>query len=226
MGDSMRRSLVAVVVGGLLAMPIGAAGQTFVAPKPEGASPRPQATAPAAQPGRQQRRTPTTPASPCVDMTREWVDYRPLLDFPTLQGRINPGEQVTALTVCQAEQAARPNDLRLAFIYARTLEVNDRGTGSTALYRQLSNAGYAPATTQLARAYHLGNGVAANRTEACDLYVKAARAGDAWAFNPAADCLSFQDFAHDPRLACRFFQQAQASGTFQTTNLTREDYCR
>lgn len=159
-------------------------------------------------------------------MTREWVDYRPVLDLPAMQGRMNPGEQATALSTCQSEQAARPNDLRLAFIFARTLEVNDRPTRSTALYRQLADAGYPPAMTQLARAYHLGNDVPADRTQACNLYVNAAQAGDAWAYNPAADCLSFQDFAHDPRLACRFFQRAQSSGTFQTTKLTREDYCR
>ena len=159
-------------------------------------------------------------------MTKDWVDYRPVLDLPAAQGRVSADQQIASVSVCRAEQAARPNDKRIAFILARSFEVNNKGTQSTPLFRQLSDAGLPAATTQLARAYHYGIGVPPNPVQACDLYVKAAKAGDAWALNPAADCLSFQDYAHDPRQACRYFKSAQAKGTFQTMNLTQEDYCQ
>jgi TPR repeat protein len=209
---------------GLLAFPPTVIGQTFVAPKPEAAQPR----APHKAPVQQRRRQPVaaTPVSVCVQMTEDWVDYRPVLDFPALQGRVTQDLQTAALAACESEQRARPNDLRIAFIFARTLEVNNKGVRATPLFRQLMDAGHAPAMTQLARAYYFGSGVAPDRVQACDLYVKAAAAGDPWAYNPAADCLSFQDYTHDPRLACRYFQRAQANGTFQTSDLTREDYCQ
>jgi TPR repeat protein len=224
----MNKRIATVVVCLALALPPSLEAQTFVAPQPKApkasASPPAQSSPRTSQRSRRQTAS-TAPDSQCAQMTKDWADYRPILDFPSAQGRVSYDVQVASVGVCEAEQAARPSDLRVAFLFARALEVNDKGTRATGLYRQLSDAGYAPATTQLARAYRLGSGVAPNPVQACDLYVKAARAGDAWAFNPAADCLSFQDYAHDARLACRFFQQAQRSGTFQTQSLTREDYC-
>jgi TPR repeat protein len=224
----MDKRIVAVLLCLALVLPSPLPAQTFVAPQPKApraaAPPPAQGTARKPQGTRRQGAS-TVANSQCAQMTSEWADYRPVLDSPSAQGRVTRDVQVAAVGVCEAEQAARPGDLRVAFLFARALEVNDRGSRATGLYRQLSDAGYAPATTQLARAYRLGSGVPADPVRACDLYVKAARAGDAWAFNPAADCLSFQDFTHDPKLACRFFQQAQRSGTFQTQSLTRADYC-
>ena len=221
----MDKRLAAVVLCLAFALPPASEAQTFVAPQPKAAAPSaPQGSA--RKPQRSGRRSASTvPDSVCAQMTQGWADYRPVLDFPSAQGRTTYDTQVAAVGVCQSEQAARPNDLRVAFLFARALEVNDKGSRATGLFRQLSDAGYAPATTQLARAYHFGSGVAPDPTQACDLYVKAAKAGDIWALNPAADCLSFQDYTHDPKLACRFFQQSQKSGTFQTTDLTRTDYC-
>ena len=218
----MVRGVIAAAICALLAWPLPSAAQ-FLAPTPEGQ----------AQPAPQQGRTKgggntqrqARPASECETMTRDWVDFRPVLDLPAAQGRASGEQQVAAVSVCEAEQAARPTDKRIAFIFARTLEVNNKGSRSTPLFRQLADANFAPAMTQLARAYHYGLGVAPDPVQACDLYVKAAKAGDAWAYNPAADCLSFQDYTHDPRLACRYFKSAQAKGTFQTTDLSQADYC-
>lgn len=228
-GEGMDKRIVAVVL--CLALPSSppAEAQTFAAPQPKASAPAAPTGSPSASTGQQSRRrgnVSTVPDSQCAEMTKDWADYRPVLDSPSAQGRTTYDVQVSATAVCRSEQSARPNDLRVAFLYARALEVNNKGTQATALFRQLSDAGYAPATTQLARAYHFGSGVPPNPVQACDLYVKAAQAGDTWAFNPAADCLSFQDYTHDPKLACRFFQQAQKSGTFQTYDLSREDYCQ
>ena len=223
----MDKRIVAVVLCLAFALPPPVLAQGFVAAPPSaGGKATSQGGGGGGGTSRGTRRGySTVPDSQCAQMTKDWADYRPVLDFPSAQGRTTYDTQVAAVGVCQSEQAARPNDLRVAFLFARALEVNDKGSRATALYRQLSDAGYAPATTQLARAYHFGSGVAPDPTQACDLYVKAAKAGDIWALNPAADCLSFQDYTHDPRLACRFFQQSQKSGTFQTTDLTRADYC-
>jgi TPR repeat protein len=228
LGEGMDTRLVALVLCLAFALPPSSGAQTFLAPTappPKGAAPHTsQGTSQPSQKSRRQS-TPAAPPSECVTLTKDWVDYRPMLDLPASQGRSTSEILVSSLSACRTEQIARPNDLRVAFLLARTLEVNHKTTSATALFRQLSDAGYAPATTQLARAYHFGSGVAADQVQACDLYVQAAKAGDIWAMNPAADCLSFQDYAHDPRLACRFFQRAQASGTFQTTDLTKADYC-
>lgn len=215
--------VVAAVLCVLLACPLPAGAQ-FLAPAPSGKS---QAAPQQSRQGQSARRSqPARPLSECETMTKDWVDYRPVLDLPAAQGRATADQQIASVTICRAEQAARPNDKRIAFILARTFEVNNKGSQSTPLFRQLADAGFPPAITQLARAYHYGIGTAPDPVQACDLYVKAAKAGDAWAFNPAADCLSFQDYAHDPRQACRYFKSAQAKGTFQTTNLTQEDYCQ
>jgi TPR repeat protein len=222
----MVRALSLLVVI-LLVLEAGAAGaQTFVAPKPEAA--RPRAAAPAPQRQRQRRAAPAPAAAPmtlCEQMTASWVDHRPISDFPALEGRISAEQQRGALRECELEQRMQPNDVRIAFLLARTAEVNNQGKRAVALYRQLADAGYAPALTQLARAYHFGRGVAQDRVEACRLYVEAANAGDAWALNSAANCLSSMASPRDQRMACRFFERAAAENTFQTADYSREDYC-
>lgn len=214
------RRLPTVVVCLVLAG-AGAWAQGFVAPQPQTA-PRAAAKPAASSPARQRR----APATECEQMTKDWADHRPIIDDPAGAGLVTPEQQGAAVAECQAEQARQPSSLRIAFLYARALEVNGHGTRAVGLFEQLANGGYTPALTQIARAYYLGNGVPRDMFEACSRYVDAAKAGDRWAFNGAADCLSFQDFTHDPRLACRYFQKAQASGTFQTTDLTRADYCQ
>jgi len=222
----MGQYFITILTCAILASALPGAGQTFVAPRPsQPAEPAPRAAgATQSQPGRAARQQ-TSPATPCGRSTEGWAEHRPMNDAPVAQGRASPGELFVALDACQSEQAAAPSDRRIAFLLARVFEVNGKGVRATPMFRQLSDGGYAPATTQLARAYAVGSGVARNLTTACDLYLRAAKAGDPWALNPAADCLSFQDYPHDPRLACRYFQRAQASGTFQSVNMAREDYC-
>jgi TPR repeat protein len=217
----MNRAFIAFLSLFLVADAPSVPAQTFVAPKPQVA---PRAATPGSSSARRQPRA-TAPSSLCEQMTREWVDHRPMLDFPALEGRISLQQQQSALGECEAEQRRRPADVRVAFIFARTLEVNNRGSRAAGLFRQLADAGYAPAKTQLARALQFGSGLAKDMVASCELYVDAAKAGDVWAYNPAANCLSFQDFTHDPRLACFFFQKAQSSDTFQSDNLSRTDYC-
>ncbi|TPE49132.1 tetratricopeptide repeat protein [Amaricoccus solimangrovi] len=223
-----------LLVSGLLALagPAGAQGANFAAPKPPGktsapapAPIQPRAPAPQAAPAATQPRA-AAPASACARVTEGWIDYRPLNDSPVAQGRASSGELFVAADACRSEQAAAPGDRRIAFALARTFEVTGKGAQATPLFRQLADGGYPPATTQLARAYRVGSGVIRDQTRSCDLYVKAAKAGDPWAFNPAADCLSFLDYGHDPKQACRYFQKSLASGTFQTINLSRQDYCQ
>lgn len=218
----MRRLLV-VAVCVLVMAGQGVSAQGFVAPQPETATPRASRPPQAASSPTRQRRAPTTV---CEQMTKDWVDHRPIIDDPAGSGLVTPEQQGAAVAECQAEQARQPSNLRVAFIFARSLEVNGHGTRAVGLFQQLANGGYTPALTQLARAYYVGNGVPRDMFEACKRYVDAARSGDSWAYNGAADCLSFQDFTHDPKLACRYFQKAQASGTFQTSDLTRADYCQ
>ncbi|MFO1106669.1 MAG: hypothetical protein U1E34_11255 [Amaricoccus sp.] len=221
----MRAVLIIGVWLALVAQPASdARAQGFVAPQPQATIPQPPAAKPAPGSGRQRRAA--APASPCEQMTRDWVDHRPVIDDPAGAGLVAADQQGAAVAECQAEQARRPSDMRIAFIYARTLEVNGHSARALGLFQQLADAGYGPALTQTARAYYIGSGVPRDMFEACTRYIGAAKAGDAWAFNPAADCLSFQDFTHDPKLACRYFQKAQASGTFQSTDLTRGDYCQ
>jgi TPR repeat protein len=223
-GVEMGRKSAALVTCVMLAFASASAAQTFVAPKPETAAPR-KATGGAA--ATQRSRPAATANSFCEQMTSGWVDYRPMYsDTPAAAGRVGYDQQLAAMTECGAEQQRRPGDIRTAFIFARTLEVNGQGSRAAALYRQLAAAGYTQAKTQLARTLFFGNGVPRDSYAACDLYVDAAKAGDSWAYNGAANCLSFWDYTHDPRLACRYFDQAQRSGTFQTTNVTREDYCQ
>lgn len=219
----MNRRFVNLLSAALFSfIPAASAQDDFVAPRVL-APARPAAPPPSSPTAT--RRTSTASETPCAHVTKGWADHRPRNDTPVAQGRASAGELFVALDACQDEQAAAPSDRRLAFLLARAFEVNGRGVQATPMFRQLSDGGFAPATTQLARAYAIGSGVARNQTAACDLYLRAAKAGDSWAFGPAADCLSFLDYPHDPRLACRYFQRAQASGTFQNTNLTREDYC-
>ena len=237
-GGGMNARFFPVSLGSLFLLATAAFGQgepTFVPPRPETAARPPAAAQPAAQPRgaspaeprRQTAAAPRAPAtnSPCQHVTQGWADYRPLNDSPVAQGRATSGQIFVALDACASEQAAAPGDRRIAFLLARAFEVSGKGQRATPMFRQLSDGGFAPATTQLARAYATGSGVIVNPTTACDLYLKAAKGGDPWAFNPAANCLAFQNYARDPKLACRYFDKARASGTVQNTELTREDYC-
>jgi TPR repeat protein len=218
------RKVLSVLVGLILVVCTCATGaQTFVAPKPE--SSRARAPSPDATVTRRAPRA-AAPVSLCEQLTRDWADYRPVNDFPTAEGRTNVVEQSAALRECAAEQSQRPGDVRIAFLFARVLEVNNQASRAAALYRQLAEAGYTPAVTQLARAHHFGTGVARDQAAACRLYVDAANAGDTWAYNSAANCLSVLGSPPDYQLACAFFEKAQASNTFQSGSLSREDYCR
>ncbi len=225
--DGLKMHFIFIFVGFILALSTAAQAQVMPRPIEEPATPRAVAPAAPGEPRRQaaQPRA-AAPNTPCQHVTKGWADYRPQNDSPVAQGRASSGEIYVALDACESEQAAAPSDRRIAFLLARAFEVSGKGSRATPMFRQLSDGGFAPATTQLARAYAIGSGVAPNQTTACDLYLIAARAGDIWAMNPAANCLSFQDYPHDARLACRYFQRAEASGTFQNTNLSRQDYCQ
>jgi TPR repeat protein len=223
----MGKRSAAVIACLVFAFAPSAIAQTFVAPKPEAAAPR-KATGGSARATQRSRPAPQQPAvNLCEQMTAGWVDYRPMYaDTPAADGRVSFDQQQAAVSECGAEQQRRPGDIRTAFTFARALEVNGHGGRAAGLYRQLSDAGYTPAMTQLARTLFFGNGVARDSYAACALYVDAANAGDTWAYNGAANCMSFWDYAHDATLACRYYDQALASGTFQTVNLARGDYCQ
>ena len=155
----MNKRIVAVVLCLAFSLPPPVEAQTFAAPQPKASAPAASSAGGGKSRGTR-RGYSTAPDSQCAQMTKDWADYRPVLDFPSAQGRTSYGDQVAAIEVCRSEQAARPSDLRVAFLFARALEVNNKGSQSTGLFRQLSDAGYAPATTQLARAYHFGSGLA------------------------------------------------------------------
>ena len=222
----MSKRSVAVIACVMLAFAPVVVAQTFVAPKPEAAAPRRATGAGASQGTQRSRPAAQSSGSLCEQMTAGWVDYRPMYDdMPAAAGRVAYDRQLAAVSECATEQQRRPNDVRTAFAFARTLEVNGKGGRAAGLYRQLADAGYTPAKTQLARTLFFGNGVARDSYAACELYVDAANAGDTWAYNGAANCMSIWDYAHDAKLACRYFDKAQASGTFQTADMTRETYC-
>lgn len=206
----------------------------FVAPKPQGAapaqSPRAQ-SAPRSQASRQERQPRTTaarapaPTTQCEVMTKDWIDFRPVQDAPARDGRTTLEQQQAAVIECQAEQQRQPSNKRIAFVFARTLEVNGSTSRAAKLYQQLAASNYPPAMTQLAKAYFVGAGVPRDAVEACTRYVQAARAGDAWAYNIAADCLTRQTATPDTRQACRYYRQAVAAQTLQTTATSEADYC-
>lgn len=221
-----------VVALGMLAVCAGASASAqddgFVVPQPETGRPAAAAApSPARSTGTTRRRAAEAPVadSLCQEMVRDWVDVRPVRDVPALEGRVPLDMQQAALRICATEQQAKPGDKRVTFAYARTLEVNGRNARAVQLYQQLAGARYLPAMTQLARAYYTGAGLPRNVIEACNRYVAAAKAGDKWALNPAADCAMLHTAVPDPRHACQYYRKAVASDTVQTLTLTEADYC-
>jgi len=229
----MRIAIGVLILGSLAlcaAVPASAQDDGFIFPEPETARPAP-AAAPAGDATRPasatRRRAAAAPAGGglCEEMTKGWVDFRPLRDTPARDGRVALNMQQAALPICETANEAGTGGKRTTFVFARTLEVNGRNAQAVALYQQLADARYLPAMTQLARAYYLGAGLPRNVVEGCTRYVAAAKAGDKWALNPAADCAMLHTAVPDPRRACQFYRKAVASDTVQPTALTEADYC-
>ncbi len=222
----MRAAIAVGMISLYAAMPVFAQDDGFVSPLPEAGRPAVAApAAPSTNGARKRAQRAAAPVSPCEDMTKDWVDLRPVADFPALEGRVLIDLLQAALPICEAAQRDQPGNKRVTFVFARTLAIHGQNTRAAQLYRQLASARYVPAMTQLARAYYTGAGVPRDVVEACTRYVEAAKAGDAWAFNPAADCAILYSPVADQRRACQYFRKAQASDTAQTTTLTEADYC-